>query len=37
MKLKKNLKSKNIIVVTGGAGFVGFNLISFLIKKQILR
>ena len=33
MKLKKNLKSKNIIVVTGGAGFVGYNLISFLIKK----
>jgi len=25
---------KNIIVVTGGAGFVGTNLISFLIKKS---
>ena len=24
---------KNIIVVTGGAGFVGSNLINFLIKK----
>ena len=24
---------KNIIVVTGGAGFVGFNLIKRLIKK----
>ena len=24
---------KNIIVVTGGAGFVGANLISFLLKK----
>ena len=24
---------KKIIVVTGGAGFVGSNLISFLIKK----
>ena len=24
---------KNIIVVTGGAGFVGSNLISFLLKK----
>ena len=24
---------KNLIVVTGGAGFVGSNLISFLIKK----
>ena len=26
-------KKKNIIVVTGGAGFVGSNLISLLIKK----
>ena len=24
---------KNIIVVTGGAGFVGVNLISFLLKN----
>ena len=24
---------KNIIVITGGAGFVGSNLISFLLKK----
>ena len=24
---------KNIIVVTGGAGFVGSNLINFLVKK----
>ena len=24
---------KNIIIVTGGAGFVGSNLIEFLLKK----
>ena len=28
---------KNIIVVTGGAGFVGSNLIKFLIKKTNFR
>ena len=28
---------KNIIVVTGGAGFVGSNLISLLIKKTKFR
>ena len=27
------LKMKNFIIVTGGAGFVGSNLIEFLIKK----
>ena len=24
---------KNIIIITGGAGFVGTNLIKFLLKK----
>ena len=28
---------KNIIVITGGAGFVGSNLISFLLKKTTLK
>ena len=28
---------KNIIVVTGGAGFIGSNLIKFLIKKTKLK
>jgi len=28
---------KNIIIVTGGAGFVGSNLINFLIKKTKLK
>ena len=26
---------KNLIVVTGGSGFVGSNLIKFLVKKKI--
>ena len=25
---------KNLIIVTGGAGFIGYNLISLLIKKS---
>ena len=25
---------KNIVIVTGGAGFVGSNLIELLLKKQ---
>ena len=28
---------KNYIVITGGAGFVGSNLIEFLIKKTKLK
>jgi len=28
---------KNLIVVTGGAGFVGSNLISFFLKKTKLK
>ena len=28
---------KNIIVITGGAGFVGSNLIEFLINKTKLK
>ena len=28
---------KNIIIVTGGAGFVGSNLIELLLKKTIFK
>ena len=28
---------KNIIVVTGGAGFVGSNLIEFFLKKPNIK
>ena len=28
---------KNIILVTGGAGFIGTNMISLLLKKQIIK
>ena len=30
-------KKRNIIVVTGGAGFVGSNLISLLVKKTSFK
>jgi UDP-glucose 4-epimerase len=28
---------KNLIIVTGGAGFVGSNLIKSLLKKQNIK
>ena len=28
---------KNIILITGGAGFVGTNLIKFLLRKLIKK
>ena len=31
------MKNKNIIVVTGGAGFVGSNLIEFFLNKTKYR
>jgi UDP-glucose 4-epimerase len=34
-KIKKN-NLKNIIVITGGAGFVGSNLIEYFVKKHKL-
>tara|TARA_B100000959_G_scaffold129969_1_gene136383 strand:- start:243 stop:1160 length:918 start_codon:yes stop_codon:yes gene_type:complete len=33
LTLKKIFKMKNIIIVTGGAGFVGSNLINLILKK----
>ena len=33
----KQVLMKNIIIVTGGAGFVGSNLIEFLFKKTNLK
>ena len=31
------ISKKNILVVTGGAGFVGSNLIKILLKKNIMK
>ena len=30
-------RNKKIIVITGGAGFVGTNLIKLLLKKQRIK
>ena len=37
IKQKQKLKLKNIVVVTGGAGFVGSNLIKLFLKKTKLK
>jgi len=35
-KVINKIMAKNKIIVTGGAGFVGTNLINFLLKKKLL-